>query len=536
MAPIHENKKMEFLKKSPKTSALDTAARLQRSMPAWKVAIIDDDRQVHAVTRLVLANTRIDDIPIEFLDAFSGSEGLRLFQDHPDIALAFIDVIMESDDAGLELIHRIRHELGNHTTRIVLRTGQPGSSPEETIIRDYDINDYKSKIELTDTKLKTCTYSCIRSYRDILTIENSQRGMRRVIDASDSVLLSRSLYQFGNAIFEHTIQLLGINTTEMYLVTRHEDLYGDTELTLLAATGAAVELRSGWNTSILPPDVKNSIMETLVRKRSSNKDGIFIGYYNTDPRTESVLYTNFQQPHSELQEDILRLFAANITLIFQNLSAREIILETQKELLLVIGDAIELRSRETGSHVRRVSLMSELLALQIGQSNEFAQTLRHAAPLHDLGKIGIPEYILHKPGKLDPDEWEIMKSHATIGYEMLKNSNRIIAKMGARIAHSHHEHWDGRGYPQGLSGENIPLEGRIVGIIDVIDALGSQRTYKKAWAEEDIKQYIIDRRGLQFDPALVDAAILLFDQFREIRRQLPDILIPHTQSISESSS
>jgi len=523
---------MEFLKRSPNNPALDTAARLQREISAWKVAIIDDDRQVHAVTRLVLANTRIDDIPLEFLEASSAAEGFRLFQDHPDIALAFIDVIMETDDAGLELIHRIRHELGNHSTRIVLRTGQPGSSPEETVIRDYDINDYKSKIELTDTKLKTCTYSCIRSYRDIVIIENSQRGMRKVIDASDSVLLSHSLYQFGNAILEHTIQLLGIDTTEMYLVTRHEDLYGDTELTLLAATGSAVELRNEWNTSILPPDVKSRIMETLVRKRSTHQDGIFIGYYNTDPRTESVLYTQFRQPHSALQEDILRLFAANITLIFQNLSAREIILDTQKELLLVIGDAIELRSKETGSHVRRVSLMSELLSLRIGQTAEFAQTVRYAAPLHDLGKIGIPEYILHKPGKLDPEEWKIMQTHARIGYDMLKNSNRIIAKMGARIAYSHHEHWDGKGYPQGLAGEAIPLEGRIVGLIDVIDALGSSRTYKKAWAEADIKNYIIERRGSQFDPALVDAALTLFDDFNLIRQQLPDT---HEQPLVQTS-
>lgn len=513
---------MEFLKKNPKSARRSTAAHLQRALNSWKVAIIDDERQVHAVTKLVLGNTRIDDIPLEFLSAHSAAEGLRLFKDHPDIALAFIDVVMETDEAGLELIHKIRNDLQNHTTRIVLRTGQPGSSPEETVIRTYDINDYKSKTELTDTKLKTCAYSSIRSYRDILTIENSQRGMRKVIDASDSVLLSRTLHQFGNAILEHTIQLLGIDTTEMYLVSRHEDLYGDTELMLLAATGSAVELHHQWTPSIIPGEVKKQILQTLERKSSSNENGIFIGYYNTDARTESVLYTHFRQPHSKLQEDILRLFAANITLIFQNLSARETVQETQKELLLIIGDAIEQRSKETGAHVRRVAVMSEMLALKIGQSSEFAETLRHASPLHDLGKVGIPEHILHKPGKLDPEEWEIMKTHATIGYDLLKNSNRIIAKMGARVAHSHHEHWDGNGYPQGLAGEAIPLEGRIVAIIDVIDALGSERAYKKPWAEEDIRAYVRERRGRQFDPRLVDAALEMFDSFREIRQQLPD--------------
>jgi response regulator RpfG family c-di-GMP phosphodiesterase len=512
---------MEFLKKASKTVTSTTNNTLPQNLRSWKVAIIDDERQVHAVTKLVLGNTRIDDIPLEFLSAYSAAEGLRLFQDHPDIALAFVDVVMEQDDAGLRLIHQVRNELDNHTTRIVLRTGQPGSSPEETVIRTYDINDYKSKTELTDTKLKTCAYSCIRSYRDIVTIEASQRGMRKVIDASDSVLLSQTLHQFGNAVLEHMIQLLGLDTTEMYLISRHQDLYGDMEMKLLAATGATVQLHNDWDTSIVPQQVQRQILRVLETKTSYHGDGVFIGYYNTDPRTESVLYTN-RNPESAVQEDILKLFAANITLIFQNLAARENIQETQKELLLILGDAIEQRSKETGAHVRRVALMCEMMALRIGMSHEYAETLRYASPLHDVGKIGIPESILHKPGRLDPDEWEVMKTHTTIGYELLKNSNQIIAKMGARIAHTHHEHWDGKGYPQGLAGEAIPLEGRIVAIIDVIDALGSARSYKRPWNEADIRTYIRERRGLQFDPQLVDTALELFDSFKIIRRKYPD--------------
>src|SRR5690606_2353515 len=174
------------------------------------------------------------------------------------------------------------------------------------------------------------------------------------------------------------------------------------------------------------------------------------------------------------------------------------------------GDAIEQRSKETGSHVRRVALMCELMALRLGQSAEYAEILKYASPLHDVGKIGIPEKILHKPGKLDDKEWEVMKTHAQIGYDLLKGSTRTIAKMGARIALSHHEHWDGNGYPNGLKGEDIPLEGRIVAIVDVIDALGSERTYKKAWAESDIIQYVSERRSKQFDPLIVDTALELF--------------------------
>lgn len=508
---------MKFLK-----PASPLAPHKNTQIKPWKVAIIDDEQQVHAVTQMVLKNTQIDEQPIEFLNAYSAEEGLRLFQNHPDIALAFIDVIMETDNAGLELIHQIRNELQNHATRIVLRTGQPGTAPEETVIRSYDINDYKSKTELTDTKLKTCVYSSIRSYRDIVTIEASKRGMQKVIAASDSVLRSQTLYQFGNAILSHTVHLLGIKTAEMYLVSQHVDLFGDAELILLAATGDAVKLNTQWDTDILPGDVKQAIIDTLTSQQSTVTDDVFIGYYHTDENTRSVLYTRFHEEHSAMQDEILKLFAANITLIFQNLHNREHIQETQKELLLVLGDAIEQRSKETGAHVRRVALMCELMALKLGQSSEYAEMIRHASPLHDIGKIGIPETILHKPGKLDDAEWATMKTHAQIGFDLLKDSTRTIAKMGARIALSHHEHWDGNGYPNALKGESIPLEGRIVAIIDVIDALGSERAYKKPWQENEIIHYISERKGKQFDPAMVDAALDLFDAFRDIRRNLPD--------------
>lgn len=513
---------MNFLKSATTSQTNKNAPPRAAPRKAWKVAIIDDEDQVHTVTQMVLKNTRVDDRPLEFLNARNAAEGLRLFQDHNDIALAFIDVIMETDDAGLRLIHQIRNDLDNHFTRIVLRTGQPGSSPEETVIRNYDINDYKSKTELTDTKLKTCVYSSIRSYRDIIAIESSKKSMQRVIAASDSVLRSKTLHEFGNAMLDHTLQLLNITTAEMYLVSQHRDLFGDTELMLLAATDARINFRNTWDTDILPADVKKSIMETLEQQQSFSSDNLFIGYYHTDENTRSVLYTRFHEQHTPMQDEILQLFAANITLVFQNLNNRENILETQKELLLVLGDAIEQRSKETGAHVRRVALMSELMALKLGQSREYAETLKYASPLHDIGKIGIPEHILHKPGKLNPAEWEIMKTHAQIGFDLLKDSNRTIAKMGARIALSHHEHWDGSGYPKGLKAEEIPLEGRIVAIIDVIDALGSARSYKKPWQENDIVHYLVDRCGKQFDPRLVDTALELFDSFHEIRAQYPD--------------
>src|SRR5690606_17663998 len=192
-------------------------------------------------------------------------------------------------------------------------------------------------------------------------------------------------------------------------------LYGDTTLKLLAATGTEIGLDETWDTSIISAAARENILHALDNKQSSNEEGRYTFYYRSDERTESVLYTYLQQPHSEFQANILKIFATNMTLIFQNLSARESMQEMQQDLLLIMSDAIEQRSKETGAHVRRVALMSELMALKIGMTTEFADTLRHASPLHDIGKIAIPEHILHKPGKLDPDEWELMKTHTTVG-------------------------------------------------------------------------------------------------------------------------
>ncbi|WP_445947214.1 HD-GYP domain-containing protein, partial [Shewanella sp.] len=247
-----------------------------------------------------------------------------------------------------------------------------------------------------------------------------------------------------------------------------------------------------------------------------------VGFYQFGKDVTSILYLEHNTALTPLQVRILELFAANVSITFENLAGKENVQQTQKELILIIGDAIEQRSKETGAHVRRVAIMSEMFAEHLQLAESFIETIRYAAPLHDVGKIGIPESILHKPGKLDEVEWEIMKTHAEKGYKLLAESNRIIAKMGARIAYTHHERWDGTGYPRGLVGDETPIEGRIMAIVDVVDALLSKRCYKAAWPVEKVKDYIIEQSGKQFDPKLCIACLALMDRFAAIQRDLPD--------------
>jgi PAS domain S-box-containing protein len=191
--------------------------------------------------------------------------------------------------------------------------------------------------------------------------------------------------------------------------------------------------------------------------------------------------------------------------------------ETQRELIYRMGEIGETRSLETGNHVKRVAEYSKLLGEKYGLKTDEVSILFMASPMHDIGKVGIPDSILNKPGKHTPEEWEIMKTHSEIGYNILKSSKRPILKAAAIISHTHHEKWDGSGYPKGLKDDNIHIFGRITAIADVFDALGSDRVYKKAWSLDKILALFKEQRGIHFDPLLVDLFLNNLNEFLEIR-------------------
>ncbi|QYJ85704.1 two-component system response regulator [Shewanella mesophila] len=191
--------------------------------------------------------------------------------------------------------------------------------------------------------------------------------------------------------------------------------------------------------------------------------------------------------------------------------------ETRFEIIRRLGRAAEYKDNETGLHVIRMSHYAKLLAQQAGLPDKFCELIYNAAPMHDIGKIGTPDSILKKPAKLDKDEWIEMQRHAEIGAEIIGDHNDPLLEMAKRIALSHHEKWDGSGYPNGLSGEDIPLEGRIVAIADVFDALTSIRPYKKAWTIEDTMNLIESESGKHFDPDLVVHFSAILDEAVKIR-------------------
>ncbi|EED35200.1 response regulator receiver modulated metal dependent phosphohydrolase [Luminiphilus syltensis NOR5-1B] len=193
--------------------------------------------------------------------------------------------------------------------------------------------------------------------------------------------------------------------------------------------------------------------------------------------------------------------------------------QTRLAIIQRLGRAAEFKDDDTGLHVIRMSNFSRILGVAAGMSEADAEMLLQAAPMHDIGKIGTPDSVLKKPGKLDEDEWVEMQRHVEIGAEIIGDDDSELLQMARTVALTHHERWDGKGYPKGLRGEEIPLVGRIVAVADVFDALTSVRPYKKGWSVEETVKMIEDNAGSQFDPDLVKLLPEVLDQFLEVKKQ-----------------
>lgn len=201
------------------------------------------------------------------------------------------------------------------------------------------------------------------------------------------------------------------------------------------------------------------------------------------------------------------------------LKATDEIVRRERETIIRLSKAAEFRDPETGGHIQRMAHYSWMIAVRLGLPLEQQQLILEAAPMHDVGKVGIPDYILLKPGRLEPAEFEIMKQHAAIGHQILAGSSSPLLNVAATIAMSHHEKYDGSGYPYSLAGESIPLVGRIVAVADVFDALTSPRPYKLAWSVDSAVDFMRAQRGTHFDPQCVDVFLDRFDEVLAVRER-----------------
>jgi response regulator RpfG family c-di-GMP phosphodiesterase len=502
------------------SNTVRNAAEVPR-VPAWKVLIVDDEPEVHAVTRLVLGNFRFADRPLKFLNANSAAQAEALLREHSDIAVMLLDVVMETDRAGLDLVRQVRERMGNQFVRIILRTGQPGQAPEQQVIASYDINDYKEKTELTAQKLTTTMFAALRSYRDMRMIESSRRGLERVIDASTYIFSHEHSQRFASAVLDQLSDLFGGERGALYCRIANSGSALE-QLTITAATG---EYRSivGQNADQhLPMPIAASLRSAIANHESVFTDTHYVLHVADSRSPEAMVYVGENLNPSGLGSRLVEVFSTNVSIAYENLHLNRELLDSQLEMVHLLAGAAETRSYETANHVKRVGIIAELLGQFYGLDERATSDLRLASPLHDIGKIGIPDSVLNKPGEHTAEESALMRTHAQLGANLLSASKRPLLQLAAEIAMTHHENWNGSGYPRGLSGEAIPIGGRITMLADVFDALGSDRCYKRAWAADDIRSYIVEQNGVKFEPRLVELLFENWERVQAVRQQLPD--------------
>ncbi|BBE31196.1 phosphodiesterase [Tepiditoga spiralis] len=487
----------------------------------WKVLIIDDDEDVHTITKMVLKDLKFENKKLKFLDAYSNAEARKILLDNDDIAVALIDVVMEKENSGLELIKFIRETLKNKYIRLLIRTGQPGEAPEERIIQEYDINDYKEKTELTSKKLYTTMIASIRAYKDIMDINYNKIGFENIINSTKLIFEENKINDFIKVVFKEMNKILCIKDKNCFKDNNgFSAIRLDNNYILIEVIG---EFKSylGKPYTFIEDKKVIEVFENMKKNLYIYENKIFFKL-NYEYRDSFVFYIEYCFPLKEIDKKFIEMYYSEVVALFNNLNLVLEIEETQKEIIYTLGEVVEGRSNETGYHVRRVAEYSKILALGCGLSEEEANKIKMAAPMHDVGKVAIPDKILLKPGKLNEEEFKIMKTHAQLGYELLKKSKRNILQISATIAHEHHERWDGSGYPLGLKGEEISIYGRIVSIVDVFDALISDRVYRKAMDLETAKKIIRDGSGKNFDPKLVEIFFNNFDKILKIKGSFKD--------------
>ncbi len=442
----------------------------------------------------------LDTIFSDVQTASNGSEGLK-FYEKKAFDIVITDIIMPELN-GVMMVRKIK-ELNPKQPIIITSASEESAHLLELI--NLGVAQFLLKPIKTEQIISILSEVVTNIYNqrkvDELTVHLKQELLhqttlleqyKEVVDASTIVTKTNT---YGKIIYANDLfcQKTGYSLDEILLKSHRLIRHPDMSKELYQNLWVTILDKKIWNGTIknIKKNGDNYIAETTI-KPILDEFGSIIEFIS-------------------ISHDVTELYEIN-----------DEIWQTQHEMLSLLGEVGETRSQETGNHVRRVAKYSKLFAELYGLDEEQVRLVYSAAPMHDIGKIGIADAILLKPGKLDFDEYEVMKTHSSIGYDILKHSARPLLQAAAIIALEHHEKWDGSGYPNAVSGDKIHIYGRIIALADVFDALSCERVYKKAWPIEKIIELIVAERGCHFDPTLVDLFMDNIEKFTDIAFKYKD--------------
>jgi signal transduction histidine kinase len=338
----------------------------------WKIAVIDDDQAVHEGTRFALSDYNLNGQTLEILSAYSAAEGRVLMRSHSDIAAVLLDVIMETDAAGLDLVEYIRNEIKNETVRIILRTGQPGQAPERRVIVQYDINDYKAKTELTADKLFTSLTAALRSYQQLERMVQTRRGLEIIIDAASTLYDFKSMQRLAEGVLTQIASLLNVDCAGI-LVLRDDGNTSGADFSVLAGSGCYSRFTGSAGSKSLDPELRQMVEAAFQLRKNEFADHRTVLYLRTGSGREVVVLLHAEHPLSETDRSLVEIFGSRLSIAFDNVILYQQLHEANTQL----EDRVAQRTRALMQANRRLSAQWLRLQRANGFKNEILGTVAH---------------------------------------------------------------------------------------------------------------------------------------------------------------
>lgn len=482
----------------------DEASQQNTKLPTeyWKILIVDDEPEVHAVTKLALNDFNFLGRGLKFYSAFSGEEAKKLIDEHPDAAILLLDVVMETDDAGLQVARYIREKADNHFTRIILRTGQPGQAPERTVIVNYDINDYKSKTELTAQKLFTAVMSSLRSYRDIMSIDQSRHGLEKIISASTNLYALQPMNSFVDGLVQQLSWVIGGAKQTLYATANEEG----TSYKVLAAHGEDSKVSVGQTLRSVIPSKALAELENVIANHGSFYGEDFVLMYCRSHCREhgSVLFIGgLSRTLTADDHHVLQLFAENVQLAQDNV----VCLEDSDRFLARLADQLMLHHANhfnnvlDGSREGRIAYrLAQAVNADEAEATALAWSLfAQARPLLDCASTAVAA------------NETTCQQRVARSLRALTHGEHEATQKAHRALIERLERWDGLGLPEGKQGSDIALSTQVLLLTEqLVD------WFKEETSDADIKTRLDDEKGRYYSPEFLEQALKLLPELRNL--------------------
>ena len=388
---------MKIVKSAQARSAVKPAHR-----DPWRVLVVDDEPDVRRLTALNLRGFEFAGRPVDLIEAGSAAEARERLREHPDLALALIDVVMETDDAGLKLVEFIRNDLSNLMVRLIIRTGQPGAAPERYVIDNFDIDDYKDKTELTAQKLYTTVRSALKNFRDLQKIDLNRQGLARILEVTPELynLHQDRLQDYFRGVL---MQIVGIcNLGHSGLISTIDGLVMTVEGEHLQIRAGAGHLDTDREADPRCDEVVSICSRAVLSPGTPSglRDGSLVVPLQVKGEILGFVYLEAHEELSRADRDLIQVMANQCAAALDNFRLHRSLEESYDQAIDMLGQVAEFKDSATGTHIRRIQEYTFRLARALGYSAEEAEIYAKASRLHDIGKVGIPDHILRKPGSL----------------------------------------------------------------------------------------------------------------------------------------